>query len=163
MVPSGAFESGQVRAITFPVAGPISYVNDWGACHDGCARAHKGNDLIGDRRQPILAMHDGVIDHLVDHPTAGFGVAIRDDEGWQYHVYHMNNDSPGSDDGADDGTWRFLPGIVPGRASRPASRSAGWATAATRRARSRTPTSRSTRRRAWRSTRTGACGPPSGP
>ena len=77
VVPRGAFESGQLRAITFPVAGPITYVNDWGACRDGCARAHKGNDLIGDRRQPILAMHDGVIDHLVDHPTAGYGVAIR--------------------------------------------------------------------------------------
>ena len=99
VIPAGVVDSGQVRPITFPVAGPITYVNDWGACRDGCARAHKGNDLIGDRRQPILAMHDGVIDHLVDHPTAGFGVAIRDDEGWEYHVYHMNNDAPGSDDG----------------------------------------------------------------
>ena len=51
-----------MRAITFPVAGPVSYVNDWGL-RDGCARAHKGNDVIGDRLQPILAMHDGVIDH----------------------------------------------------------------------------------------------------
>ena len=106
VVPAGAIESGRLRAITFPVAGPITYVNDWGACRDGCARAHKGNDLIGDRRQPILAMHDGVIDHLIDHPTAGYGVAIRDDEGWEYHVYHLNNDTPGTDDGADDGTWR---------------------------------------------------------
>ena len=114
VIPAGAIDSGRLRAITFPVAGPISYVNDWGACRDGCARAHKGNDLIGDRRQPILAMHDGVIDHLIDHPTAGYGVAIRDEEGWEYHVYHLNNDAPGTDDGADDGTWRFLPGIVAG-------------------------------------------------
>jgi murein DD-endopeptidase MepM/ murein hydrolase activator NlpD len=125
VVPSGAVESGQLRAITFPVAGPISYVNDWGACRDGCNRAHKGNDLIGDRRQPVLAMHDGVIDHLIDHPTAGFGVAIRDDEGWEYHVYHMNNDSPGTDDGAEDGTWRFLPGIVAG-ARVTAGQQIGW-------------------------------------
>ena len=125
VVPAGAFESGQLRAITFPVAGPITYVNDWGACRDGCARAHKGNDLIGDRRQPILAMHDGVIDHLVDHPTAGYGVAIRDDEGWEYHVYHLNNDTPGTDDGADDGTWRFLPGIVAG-ARVTAGQQIGW-------------------------------------
>ncbi len=122
---AGAVETGEVRAVAFPVAGPITYVNDWGACRDGCARAHKGNDLIGDRLQPILAMHDGVIDHLVNHPTAGFGVAIRDDEGWQYHVYHMNNDDPGTDDGADPGTWRFLPGIVPG-ARVTAGQQLGW-------------------------------------
>ena len=68
VIPAGAFDSGRLRAITFPVAGPISYVNDWGACRDGCARAHKGNDLIGDRRQPILAMHDGV-DRPPDRPS----------------------------------------------------------------------------------------------
>jgi hypothetical protein len=98
------------------VAGPVTYSNDFGACRDGCARAHKGNDLIGDRLQPLVAMHDGVIDHLVDHPTAGFGVVIRDAEGWEYRVYHVNNDSPGTDDGVDDGAWRFAPGVVAGAA-----------------------------------------------
>ena len=114
VVPAGAIDTGQLRPITFPVAGPISYGNDWGACRDGCARAHKGNDLIGDRLQPLLAMHDGVVDRLLDHPTAGLGVVIRDDEGWEYHLYHVNNDSPGSDDGADDGTWSVAEGITPG-------------------------------------------------
>ena len=65
--------------------------------------------------QPLLAMRDGVVDRLLDHPTAGYGVVIRDAEGWEYHIYHVNNDSPGTDDGADDGSWRFAPGIVPGR------------------------------------------------
>ncbi len=126
VIPAGSADGGQVRAITFPVAGPVSYVNDFGACRDGCARAHKGNDVIGDRRQPLLAMHDGVIDHLIiNHPTAGFGVAIRGDDGWRYDTYHMNNDTPGTDDGADDGTWRFLPGIVDG-ARVTAGQQIGW-------------------------------------
>jgi murein DD-endopeptidase MepM/ murein hydrolase activator NlpD len=114
VVPDGKPDPGQVRSITFPVAGPVTYSNDFGACRDGCTRAHKGNDLIGDRLQPIVAMHDGVIDHLVNHPTAGFGIEIHDSEGWQYMVYHMNNDSPGTDNGSDRGVWRFAPGIVPG-------------------------------------------------
>ncbi len=114
VLPAGAVDTGQLRPITFPVAGPISYGNDWGACRDGCSRAHKGNDLIGDRLQPLLAMHDGVVDRLLDHPTAGLGVVIRDDEGWEYHLYHVNNDTPGTDDGADDGTWSVVEGIVPG-------------------------------------------------
>ena len=87
-----------------------------GRAATAAAGPHKGNDVIGDRLQPLLAMHDGVIDRLLDHPTAGYGVVIRDAEGWEYHVYHVNNDTPGTDDGADDGTWRFAQGIAPGSA-----------------------------------------------
>ena len=36
--------------------------NDWGACRDGCRRAHKGVDVIGTRLQPILAIR--VFDRL---------------------------------------------------------------------------------------------------
>jgi hypothetical protein len=125
VIPSGKIDPGQTRSITFPVAGPVTYVNDFGACRDGCRRAHKGNDIIGDRLQPIIAMHDGVIDHLVDHPTAGYGVVIRDSEGWEYRVYHMNNDTPGTDDAADAGSWRLAPGIVPGASVR-AGQFIGW-------------------------------------
>jgi murein DD-endopeptidase MepM/ murein hydrolase activator NlpD len=115
MVGSGVRETGQARPVVFPVAGPVRYVNDFGACRDGCRRQHKGNDVIGDRLQPLLAMHDGVIDHLtINHPTAGFGVTIRDADGWEYAVFHVNNDTPGTDDGADDGSWRFAPGLAPG-------------------------------------------------
>ena len=114
VVPAGAADRGELRPITFPVAGPVTYVDDFGACRDGCRRAHQGNDLIGDRLQPLLSMHDGVVDHLVDHATAGYGVVIRDAEGWEYRVYHVNNDTPGTDDGRDDGSWRFAEGIGPG-------------------------------------------------
>ena len=125
VVPAGKVDPGQIRSITFPIAGPVTYGNDFGACRDGCTRAHKGNDLIGDRLQPLVAMHDGVIDHLVDHPTAGYGVVVRDSEGWEYRVYHMNNDTPGTDDAADGGAWRFAPGIVPGTAVK-AGQFIGW-------------------------------------
>ncbi len=114
MMPAGVAEVGWMRSITFPVAGPIRYGNDFGACRDACRRQHKGNDLIGDRLQPLLAMRAGVVDRLLDHPTAGYGIVIRDTDGWEYHLYHVNNDMPGSDDGDDDGTWRFAPGIAPG-------------------------------------------------
>ena len=124
-MPAGKVDPGQIRSVTFPVAGPVAYGNDFGACRDGCTRAHKGNDLIGDRLQPLVAMHDGVIDHLVDHPTAGYGVVIRDSEGWEYNVYHMNNDTPGTDDAADGGAWRFAAGIVPG-ATVKAGQFIGW-------------------------------------
>lgn len=104
-----------VRRMRMPVLGPITYADDFAACRDGCARKHAGNDLIGARLQPVVAAADGVIDHLVDdHPTAGWGVVIEDAEGWQYRYFHLNNDTPGTDDGGDDGTWRFAPGVVAG-------------------------------------------------
>ncbi len=61
-------------------------------------------------------MRAGVVDRLLDHPTAGYGVVVRDDDGWEYHLYHVNNDTPGTDDGADAGAWRFAGGIRPGAA-----------------------------------------------
>jgi hypothetical protein len=108
-----------VRAITFPVAGPVTYYDDWGACRGGpaCPRRHIGNDLIGQRLQPLIAAADGVVTHLVrDHPTAGWGLVIKDADGWEYRYYHVNNDSPGTDDGSDPAQWRLAPGITEGTA-----------------------------------------------
>ena len=125
LAPTGVSDVGAVRPIVFPVAGPVRYGNDFGACRDGCARQHKGVDIIGDRLQPLVAMREGVVDRLLEHPTAGFGVVIRDAEGWEYHQYHMNNDTPGTDDGLDAGAWRFADGIVVG-ARVTAGQPIGW-------------------------------------
>ncbi len=103
-----------VRLIRFPVAGPVSFGDDWGACRGGthCPRHHIGNDIIGSRLQPMLAATDGTITHIVeDHETAGWGIVVTDADGWDYRYYHVNNDTPGTDDGGDDGSWRFPTGI----------------------------------------------------
>ena len=111
VVPQGGWP---VRLIRFPVAGPVSYSDDWGNCRGGthCPRHHIGNDLVGSRLQPLLAATDGTITHIVeDHETAGWGIVVTDADGWDYRYYHVNNDTPGLDDGLDDGTWRFPTGI----------------------------------------------------
>lgn len=116
-LPLRPIDGWPVRSIRFPVAGPISYYSDWGDCRGGdeCPRHHLGNDIIGVRLQPLLATADGTISHIVvDHPTAGWGFVITDDEGWDYRYYHVNNDTPTTDDGSDDGTWRFAEGLTEG-------------------------------------------------
>ena len=116
----------QLRSIVFPVAGPVTYSDDFGNCRDLCDRRHAGNDIVGLRLQPLLAAADGVVDHVVDnHPTAGWGVVVTDVEGWEYRYFHVNNDTPGTDDGLDDGTWRFAPGVGPGVAVQ-AGQILGW-------------------------------------
>jgi Peptidase family M23/Transglycosylase-like domain len=115
IMPLRPVEGWPIRAIRFPVAGPVSYWDDWGACRDGCSRHHIGNDIIADRLQPLLATTDGVITHIVDnHVTAGWGLVITDAEGWEYRYYHMNNDTPGTDDGSNPAEWRFIEGLAEG-------------------------------------------------
>lgn len=104
-----------VRPIVFPTLGPVTYYDDWGACRDACSRFHVGNDIIGVRLQPILAARDGWITKTIDlHRTAGNGLNLTDDEGWQYRYYHLNNDGPLSDDGSNPAEWRLAPGIEVG-------------------------------------------------
>ena len=80
-LPSAPTGGWPLRAIRFPVAGPVTYGDDWGDCRGGsdCPRAHIGNDVIGTRLQPLLATVDGTVTHFVEnHPTAGWGIVITD-------------------------------------------------------------------------------------
>jgi hypothetical protein len=102
------------RRITFPVRGTVSYWDDFGACRDGCARSHQGNDLMGAKLMPLLAATDGTVSWMrVDSETTRSGnmVTIEDAAGWTYSYMHVNNDTPGTDDGANPARWRFGPGI----------------------------------------------------
>ena len=111
MMPAGVAEIGWMRPITFPVAGPIQLRQRLRSVPRRLPPPAQGQRP--DRGPPPAAAGhaDGVVDRLLDHPTAGYGIVIRDADGWEYHMYHVNNDMPGSDDGDDDGTWRFAPGV----------------------------------------------------
>ncbi len=37
-------------------------------------------------------------------------------DGWKYWYIHINNDTPGTDDGKNPAQWRFAPGIDAGHA-----------------------------------------------
>ena len=97
-----------VRALTFPVVGPVSYTDTWGACRGvGCSRSHKGADIFGAKLAPLVAAADGVIISVrrTAATTAGNKIVIEDDDGWRYVYFHLNNDSPGTDDGANPQAW----------------------------------------------------------
>ena len=98
--------------ITFPVMGGARYSNDFGDCRSGCARQHEGNDLMGTKLQPLLAAADGRIGWSRTDGNNMF--SLRGDDGWSYSYIHVNNDTPGTDDGANPPEWIFAPGIEEG-------------------------------------------------
>ena len=105
-----------IRPIVFPTLGAVSYYDGWGDYRgDIATHFHIGVDILGSKLQPLVAVTNGQISHIVqNHVTAGWGLVITDDEGWDYRYYHMNNDTPGTDDASNPTRWRFAPGITEG-------------------------------------------------
>jgi len=89
-----------VKPIIFPVDGTVTYTDTFGACRDGCARRHEGQDLMGKRMMRLVAAVDGTVHRLVFNNTSSGGnsVTIKGADGWTYHYLHVNNDTPGTDD-----------------------------------------------------------------
>ena len=105
-------EAPTVRALRFPVEGPVTYRDDFGEARSG-GRRHEGNDLMGRKLQPLLATTDGTVTWLrTDDGRSGNALAITDADGWVHWYLHVNNDSPGTDDGRNPPEWAFAPGIA---------------------------------------------------
>jgi murein DD-endopeptidase MepM/ murein hydrolase activator NlpD len=105
--------AGWMRPIVFPVLGPVVYANSWGDPRDGGERRHEGTDIIGVAMQPLLAAADGEISQLRLEAIGRSGVAIsiRDADGWRYNYFHVNDDTPATDDGEADDGFRLAPGL----------------------------------------------------
>ena len=106
-----------VVPLVFPVVGPTSFSDNYLACRSGCARMHMGQDLMGPKMSPLVAAFDGVVTSLRRESSPGGGnyVAITADRGpaagWTAIYVHVNNDSPGTDDGRGTTAWSFPAGI----------------------------------------------------
>ena len=96
--------------------GAVNYGNDWGACRDGCTRRHQGTDMIGVRMQPLLAAVDGTVTRIryENVGTAGAVITVTGADGWQYNYFHVNNDTPGTDDGLAGPEWQIAPQLTLG-------------------------------------------------
>jgi hypothetical protein len=116
-----SYETAKVVVpMVFPVVGSTSFSDNFLVCRSGCARMHMGQDLMGPKMSPLVAAFDGVITSLKreSSPGAGNYVAITGDRGasagWTAIYVHVNNDSPGTDDGRGTTAWSFPAGIEPG-------------------------------------------------
>ncbi len=103
-----------IRPIAFPVIGSTNFSDDFGAPRVG--HRHQGNDVFGVKRQSLIAAVDGIIEWVVvPDDTGSLGLSIRDDDGYEYWYLHLNNDTPGTDDGASRGIFAYAPDVRGGR------------------------------------------------
>ncbi len=102
-VPGTPSVAGEPPIIVFPVDGRNSYRDTFGAPRDGGSRSHKGTDIIAARLVPVVAILDGVVTVVGKGRKAGFWLEVRHDGGWRSRYLHLNNDSPGTDDGRGRG------------------------------------------------------------
>lgn len=104
----------QVIDIAFPVDGPVTFNDTFGEPRSG-GRVHEGTDLIGEKMTPLLAANDGYISKLViPEASWGYAIYIKGDDGYTYAYLHVNNDTPGTDDGNGGLQHAYAPGISNG-------------------------------------------------
>lgn len=100
----------ETRDIIFPVIGDTHYSDDYGDPRDSGNRVHEGNDIFGTKGQQLVAAVDGTV-RFVPYPEPDYGyyVSLRGDDGFTYVYIHLNNDSPGTDDGQGGGIQAYAP------------------------------------------------------
>jgi peptidoglycan hydrolase-like protein with peptidoglycan-binding domain len=102
--------------LVFPVAGEATYTDTFYAPrYNG---DHHAQDLMADKMVPVVAVASGRIEYVnwssdPDdlNPEKCCSLSLRHDDGWQSYYIHLNNDSPGTDDGQG---WGIAPGLRPG-------------------------------------------------
>ncbi|MBC7247239.1 MAG: peptidoglycan DD-metalloendopeptidase family protein [Actinobacteria bacterium] len=78
---------GPVNGLYFPVAGPHSYVNDWGAPRS-VGRTHKGCDIMANYGTPCVAITSGTVEQR-SGGNAGLYIFLHGDNGHLYYYMHL--------------------------------------------------------------------------
>ena len=97
-------------AIVFPVEGKVYFSDTFDAPRDGGARTHGATDILtyGVKGLPVLAAADGEIDWM---SSSCCGLSIDHGGGWETWYIHLDNDTPGTDDGKG---WGIADGLTRG-------------------------------------------------
>ena len=98
-------------SIVFPQDPTVTHFDDtWGHARSG-GRRHKGNDLMAPKMSPVYAIADGVVTIMRRSGMAGRWIAIEHAGGYESWYMHLNNDTPGTDNGRADPVNTYAPGI----------------------------------------------------
>lgn len=108
-----------IEDVPFEVAFPqevdkTRFSNDWGVRRSG-GRRHMGNDLYASEKMvEVYAFAPGVVVKINERPRPGRYLIIDHGSGWESLYVHLNDDTPGTDDGK--ALWHFTlaPGLEEG-------------------------------------------------
>ena len=89
------------------------FVNSWGVSRPD-DRTHQGADLMGTKMAPVVAVLDGVVETMRKGDRAGYYVKLDHGEGTSSWYMHLNNDTPGTDDGRGGPENAFAEGLQVG-------------------------------------------------
>jgi len=88
----------------------VEFFDSWGARRPG-GRRHQGIDIHSPKGTPVVAVADGFVIATKWHRDSGFYIKIAHADGWVSAYVHLNNDTPGTDDGNGGESAAFAPGI----------------------------------------------------
>ncbi len=98
----------------FPVVSTmVGFSDTWGAPRSG-GRRHEGTDIMSPKGTWVVAVDDGIVERLDWNRLSGWSIEIRHADGWTSHYLHLNNDTPGTDDGEGGPEAAFAEGLEVG-------------------------------------------------
>ncbi len=104
-----------IRDIAFPLAGAGSFRNDYLDPREAGTREHLAIDIAAAKMTMIVSATDGVVTSIaIPEKSWGYAISIRDNDGFRYSYLHINNDTPGTDDGQGGIQHAYAPGIEDG-------------------------------------------------
>lgn len=107
-------QAEEVIDITFPVEGEVTFQDDFNDARSG-GRTHNATDIMADKMTPVVAAAAGEVTFApMTEPSYGFMLTIEGDDGYTYNYIHLNNDTPGTDDGDGGHEYAYVDGIERG-------------------------------------------------
>jgi len=102
--------------LTFPVNGPASFTDSFYSARS--TGQHHAQDLMSSKMIPVVAAAAGTVRYVNYsrnpndlNPERCCTLVLDHDDGWASWYIHLNNDTPGTDDGQG---WGIADGILPG-------------------------------------------------
>lgn len=104
------------EGMVYPVIGDSNYSDTFLAYRAGQVdNKHHAIDIFAPKHSKIVSPVDGTILY-VGYPEDSWGwyIVIKDNDGYEYHFIHINNDTPGTDDGRGGAMHAYAPDMKSG-------------------------------------------------